>query len=70
MPIMSVATIATRVHIILFREAIVISRYRFVVRVTGGDIDHASAWHVTDSRNPNGLPFLAGMNFTVILSPW
>src|SRR6266566_3595134 len=24
---------------------------------------------VTDLRNPNGLPFLAGMNFTVMLSP-
>ena len=42
---MRVATIATLVHIILFREAIVISRYRLVVRVTGGDIDHASVRH-------------------------
>ena len=24
---------------------------------------------VTDLRNPSGLPFLAGMNFTEIMSP-
>src|SRR5438105_9818204 len=54
-PIMRVATIAPRVHIILFREAIVISRYRVLVPVAGGDIGHASVRRVTDSRNPNGL---------------
>src|SRR4029077_425401 len=33
------------VHIILFREAIMISRYCSVVRVTGRDTDHASVRH-------------------------
>src|SRR5215213_2176078 len=36
-PIMRAATIATRVHIVLFREAILISRYRSVVRIARGD---------------------------------
>src|SRR5215203_7422528 len=42
MPIMSVATIATYVHIRFCREAIVISRSRLVSRATGGDIQHAA----------------------------
>ena len=47
-----VATIATLARIILFREAIMISRYPLVALVTGGDIDPASVRHVTDVRDP------------------
>ena len=61
--------IATVVHTILFREAIVISRYRSVVRVTSGIFITVPSARVIDVRNPSGLPFRAGMNFAVNSSP-
>ena len=66
---MSVAAMATLVHIILFREAIVISRRGSLVRVTAGVTRTVPSARVIDLRPPNGLPFRAGMNFTVNCSP-
>ena len=40
-----------------------------IVGVTGGDLDHASIRQTTAFRKPSGLPFRAGMNFTLMLSP-
>jgi hypothetical protein len=70
---MRVATIAALVHVILCREAIVISRYRLALGLPAEISTTRPSGSVTDVRNINGLPFLAGMNFTgdtVILSPW
>jgi hypothetical protein len=53
---MRVATIAILVHIVLFREAIVISRYRFAVGLLAEISTTRPSGTVTDLRNPNGLP--------------
>src|SRR5688500_1227365 len=53
---MRAATMATLVRIILFREAIAISRYGLVVRVTGGDVQDAAVRPRNRLEEPQWIP--------------